>query len=116
MLAVFEYPKALATVKSSGVEVDGGARRHFVLCGTEGTVHIQPLDSPKVVKLTLSRERSKYKQGFQELEVQPYQRYVGDAADFAKVIRGEKILDWSPMHDLAVQETVLRASGCPTDT
>lgn len=115
MLAVLAYPRALATVKSSGLEVDGGARRHFVVCGTEGTAHIEPLDSPKVIRLALSKERSKYRKGYQDVPVEGYERYVGDAADFAKVIRGEKMLDWSPMHDLAVQETVLKASGCPTD-
>ena len=115
MLAVFEYPKAIATVKSSGIEIDGGSRRQIDVCGTEGTIHIQPLDGPKSVRLTLEKERSQYRKGLQEIPVEPYQRYVGDAADFAKVIRGEKSLGWSTIHDLAVQETVLRASGCPID-
>ena len=115
MLAVLGYPKAIATVKSSAQEVDGGLRRHIVVCGTEGTVHIQPLDSPKVIRLTLSTERGKYLKGYQEVAIAPYERYVGDAADFAKVIRAEKMFDWSATHDLAVQETVLRASGCPLD-
>lgn len=115
MLAVLTYPRALASVKTSGLEVEGGSRRHFVLCGTEGTVHIEPLDSPKVIRLALSKERGKYRKGYQDVPVEGYERYVGDAADFARVIRGEKMLDWSLMHDLAVQETVLKASGCPTD-
>jgi predicted dehydrogenase len=115
MLAVLEYPKAIATVKSSGVEIDGGSRRQFTICGTEGTLHIQPLDSPKVVKLVLSRERGKYQKGHQDVAVEPYQRYTADAVEFASVIRGEKPLGWTPMHDLAVQETVLRSSGCPMD-
>ena len=115
MLAVLEYPKALATIKSTGVEIDGGSRRQICLCGTEGTFHIEPLDSPKTVRLTLAKERGKYRAGSQQISLEPYQRYVGDAADFAKVIRGEKTLDWSPIHDLAVQETILRASACPTD-
>jgi hypothetical protein len=63
----------------------------------------------------LSKERGKYRQGYQDVQFPPFERYVGDAADFAKVIRGEKMFDWSPMHDLAVQESILRASGCPTD-
>jgi predicted dehydrogenase len=63
-LAVFEYPRATATVKSSAVEVDGGSRRHFVVCGTAGTFHIQPLDSP-AVRLTLDRDRGEYKKGTQ---------------------------------------------------
>ena len=115
MLAVLSYPKAIATVKSSAQEVDGGSRRHIVLCGTEGTIYIQPLDSPKTVRLTLSTERGKYQKGAQEVTMPAYERYVGDAADFAKVIRAEKMFGWSAMHDLAVQETVLRASGCAID-
>lgn len=115
MLAVLSYPRSLATVKSSALEVDGGSRRHIVVCGTEGTAHIEPLDATKSVRLTLSKERGKYKKGCQDVPVDSYERYAGDAADFAKVIRGEKTHDWSPMHDLAVQETVLKASGCPTD-
>jgi predicted dehydrogenase len=115
MLAVLKYPQAIATVKSSGLEVEGGARRHFVICGTEGTLHIEPLDAPKNVRLALSRDRGKYRKGYQDVPIEPYERYVGDAADFAKVIRGEKMFDWSSVHDLAVQETILKASGCPTD-
>lgn len=115
MLAVFGYPKAIAGVRSSALEVDGFSRRHFVLCGTKGTVHIQPMDAPKILKLTLAKEQGKYQQGYQEIPLEPFKRYVADVADLAKIIRGEKAADWSIMHDLAVQETVLRASGCPTD-
>lgn len=115
MLTVFTYPKALASVKSSGLEVDGFSRRHLVLCGSEGTLHIEPIDSPKIVRLTLAKERSKYRQGYQEIPMEPYKRYVADADDFAKIIRAEKEPNWSIMHDLAVQETVLRASGCSTE-
>ena len=64
MLAVFEYPNATATVKSSAVEVDGFARRHFVVCGTEGTFHIQPLDDPSA-RVALSATRGNYKKGYQ---------------------------------------------------
>ena len=116
MLAVFTYPKALATVKSSALEVEGFSRRHFALCGTEGTILIEPMDSPKHVRLALSQVRGKYQKGYQDVPITTsFERYVGDAADFAKIIRGEKMSDWSPMHDLAVQETVLKASGCSTD-
>ena len=40
-------------------------------------------------------------------------RYDGEFTDLAKVIRGETKLAWSYEHDLAVQETVLRAAGMP---
>ena len=113
MLAVLSYPKATATVKSSAIEVDGGARRHLVVCGTEGTFHIQPLDNP-AAKVTLSQVRGTYKKGTQDVTFPKYTRYVDDAADMARVIRGEKPSDFPPEHDLAVQETLLKLCGVPT--
>ncbi|MCZ6794680.1 MAG: Gfo/Idh/MocA family oxidoreductase [Planctomycetota bacterium] len=112
MLAVCEYPRAVASVKSSAQEVEGFARRHFVLCGTEGTIHIQPLDHP-AARLALSRARGSYRAGYQDVHFPRYTRYVGDAKDLARIIRGEKAADFSPDHDLAVQDTVLRAAGMP---
>jgi predicted dehydrogenase len=118
MLAVFEYPKATATVKSSAVEYDGGSRRHFVVCGTAGTFHIQPLDSP-AIRLTLDRPRGRnsnrgdYKKGAQEITLPKFTRYTADAADMARILRGEKETDFLYSHDLTVQETVLKASGVP---
>ena len=114
MLAVLEYPQATATVKSSALEVNGGARRHFVVCGARGTFHIQPLDAPNVV-YTLDRDQGEYKQGTHEIKFGNYERYVGDAADMARILRGEKECDFPYSHDLAVQETVLLASGMPID-
>lgn len=114
MLAVFEYERATATVRSTGVEIDGGSRRHFVVCGTEGTFHIQPLDNPSA-RITLSREREGYKKGIQDVTFPKYVRYVDDAADMAKIIRSEKLSDFGRDHDLVVQECVLRASGLNVD-
>jgi predicted dehydrogenase len=110
MLAVLSYPKATASVKSSAIEVEGGDRRHLVVCGTEGTFHIQPLDNP-AARVSLSKSREEYKKGTQDVKFPKYARYVDDAADMARVIRGEKPFDFSPEHDLAVQETLLKACG-----
>jgi len=114
MLAVLSYPKATATVKSSALEVEGGDRRHLVVCGTEGTFHIQPLDNPSA-RVSLSQARGEYKKGTQEIQFPKHTRYVDDAADMAKILRGEKASDFSPEHDLAVQETLLRACELPLD-
>jgi predicted dehydrogenase len=110
MLAVLDYPKATATVKSAAIEVDGFARRHLVVCGSEGTFHIQPLDDPSA-RLTLSKPRGPWAAGAQDVSFPKYTRYVGDAADMAKIIRGEKSSDFSSQHDLIVQGTLLQASG-----
>ena len=112
MLAVFEYPRAIATVKSSCMEVEGFARRHFVLCGTEGTIHIQPLDNPSV-KVAFSNPRGKYSKGYQEISLPKYSRYIDDAADMAKIIRDEKETDFPYEHDYTVQKSVLEACKLP---
>lgn len=108
MLAVFEYPKATATVRSTALEVDGFSRRHLTVCGTQGTFHIQPLDDPSV-KVSLSAARADYPKGLQTISLPKYVRYVDDAADMAKIIREEKTSDFSYDHDLAVQTAVLHA-------
>lgn len=110
MLAVFEYPQATATVRTSALEVEGGQRRHLVVCGSEGTLHIQPLDDP-AVRVAFSQPRGAYRRGYQDVRLAKYERYVDDAADMARIIRGEKQADFTYDHDLAVQETVLKASG-----
>lgn len=110
MLAVFTYPHAIASVKSSAVEVEGFNRRHLVVCGTEGTFHIQPLDNPTAT-LSLSKARGNHRSGTQEVQFPKYVRYVDDAADMASILRGEKESDYSYTHDLHVQQSVLRASG-----
>lgn len=115
MLAVFRYEKALATVKSSANEVEGFARRHLVLCGSEGTFHIQPLDNPSV-RVAFSIERGKYRRGYQDIELPKYTRYIDDVADMARIIRGEKESNFSYQHDYHVQQAVLKASGLPLDS
>jgi hypothetical protein len=84
------------------------------VCGTEGTFHIQPLDNPSA-RIALSKDRESYVRGTQDVTFPKYVRYVDDAADMAKIIRGEKPSDFGPDHDLAVQKSVLLASGLEAD-
>jgi predicted dehydrogenase len=110
-LAVFEYPKATATVRSSVVEVNGGRRRQFVACGTKGSIEIIPLEAPQLV-LTLDEPQGEYARGRQSVELPVLGgRYDGDFLDLARVLHGEKPSDFPPQHDLAVQKAVLQASG-----
>jgi predicted dehydrogenase len=113
-LAVLTYPRALATIRSSGLEVQGQDRRQFVVCGNEGTCQVQPLDNP-TVRLTLAKPRGEYKAGTQEIRMPRYERYVDDAADMARVIRGEKPTDFPYEHDFAVQRALFQACGLPLD-
>ena len=112
MLAVFDYPRAIASVKTSALEFDGFARRHLVVCGTHGTFHIQPLDNPAAV-ITLAKAQGDYSAGRQNVSFPKFVRYVADAADMARVIRGQSPVQFDYAHDLAVQTAVLQAAGMP---
>lgn len=115
-LAVFEYPRATATVRSSHVEIGGEKRRQFIVCGTEGTLEIIPLEPPQAV-LTLTKARGSYRKGRQTVSLAPMTgRYDAEFLDLAAVIRGEKPLAWTPTHDLLTHECILRASGLPVNT
>ena len=114
-LAVLEYPKALATIRSCANDLVGGRRREFSVYGELGAINILPIEAPKVT-LTLAKPQGAYKKGAQPIELRKMPgRYDDQLADFARIVRGEKEFDVKPAHDLAVLETVLRASGMPTD-
>ena len=67
------------------------------------------------VRVAFSMARGKYKKGYQDIKFEPpYSRYVGDAADLAAIIRGEKDPEFGYEHDYIVQETLLKACGLPT--
>jgi len=112
-LAVFDYARATATVRSTMVEVEGGARRNFIVCGTKGTLAIQPLE-PAAARLALDAAHGEFKKGYQDVAFpKAGGRYDRDFADLAAVIRGEKAFEFAPGHDLAVEEALLLACGLP---
>jgi predicted dehydrogenase len=112
-MAVLEYPRATVTVRSALVEVEGNSRRNFIVCGTKGTFDIQPLE-PAAARLALDAPHGEYKKGYQDVKFPKSSgRYDRDFADLAKAIRGEKALEFTPEHDLAVEETLLLACGLP---
>ena len=112
-LAVFEYPMAMATIRVSMTDVGGSQRRQFVVCGTEGTVEIRPLE-PSRLALTLDRRRDQFVKGRQEIEMPKMSgRYDDQLRQLARIARGEVEPEYTPAHDLLVQEMVLRASGQP---
>lgn len=110
-MAVLQYAKATAVVRVNHVDPFGGQRRRFNVTGTEGTFEIVPMESGKV-NLSLTKARGTYKKGAQSFQLTvPKDRYAGEFTDLAKVVRGEKKLDWDAAHDISVHETVMRAAG-----
>jgi predicted dehydrogenase len=114
-LAVFDYSRAIATIRCNHLDPFGFPRRHFDVAGERGVFRINPLEPPKVT-LALDRPRGKFNKGFQEVELPKRPgRYDDEFRDLANVIRGEKKLAWDSAHDLAVHEALLLGSGMPVD-
>jgi predicted dehydrogenase len=107
-LAVYEYPKAIATIRSALLEVEGFERRQFVVCGRNGTVEIKPLE-PYRVWLALDKPAGGFESGYRFVELpENGDRYDEQMLDFARMVRG-KAPEFSYEHDLAVQRTVLKS-------
>jgi predicted dehydrogenase len=111
-VAVFDYANAWATVEVPALEATPHSRRLEVF-GTEGALVIPHLGSGHLAnKNTQTVEL--YRRGqadWQTLSLTARTLQISDLREFAAVVAGKKRPDFSPEHDLAVQETLLRASG-----
>ena len=110
MLAVLGYPRAIASIKSSAAGSGRLRPPALVVCGTEGTF-ISSRSTTPAARVSLSRAPRRVRKGTQDLTFPKYVRHVDDAADMARVIRGETASDFSHEHDSTVQETLLKACG-----
>ncbi len=109
-MVVLDYPKATATIRSTLVEVEGQERRQFVVCGTKGTIEIKPLEPPRLM-FAADKSFGEFREGYQLIALKEMPgRYDHQLLDFAAVIRGEKIPDFTMGHDILVQELLLKAS------
>lgn len=111
-LAVLAFDQAIATVRINHMDPFGFPRRRFQIAGDKGAIEIQQLESGNLT-LYLDQPRGRYQKGEQQVALGKDGRYDGEFKDLAKVIRGEKSLDWTYQHDLTVHEALLEASGMP---
>ena len=97
-LAVLEYPRATATIRTTVTEVDGMKHRRLIVCGTRGTVEVCPLEPPAeryttdplTVRLTLADDNEEYTAGTHHVETGPMVgRYEPQMEEFAMAVRGE---------------------------
>ena len=110
-LAVLEYKNATATIRCNHRAPHGFPRRRFQIAGDKGAIEIRPIEPGKLT-LSLGESHGGFDRGTHVVKLPISSgRYDGEFADLARVVRGDAKLAWSYEHDLAVQETVLRASG-----
>lgn len=111
-VAIFGYPHAWGIIEVPALEVAPHSRRIEVF-GTEGALVIPHLGSGHLANRNV-QPIEVYRTGQDdwrtiELPARPLQ--ISDLREFALVSAGKKRPDFSLEHDLAVQETLLRASG-----
>lgn len=111
-VAVFGYPAAWASVEVPALEVAPQARRLEVF-GTEGAIVIPHLGSGHLANQNIQPIEVYHagQAGWQTIELPARTLQISDLREFAAVIAGKKRPDFTMEHDLAVQETLLRASG-----
>lgn len=119
-MALFQYPDGVSIAKACAAEPGGFQRRQLVICGTEGTLEIKPLES-LIGGETVSTELTAYyrdkkglcpwnKQG-EKLSAQPYNRYDAMMLTFAAMVRGEIQNAYTPAYERAVHRLVMAACG-----
>jgi len=111
-VAVFEYPKAIAVLTSSVLQPNANAHRALEIFGTKGNVVVRPIEPPSL-EVDLTEPAGPYAKGKQKVALPAYARYVGDIAEMAKAVRGEAPLGVTLDEELAIQETLLKASAMP---
>jgi len=115
-LAVMEYPRCVASIRTSGMDQDAEKRRHLCVSGDKGTIEIRPLENPTMLRLSLKEDCPPYKKGTHTLEFPAMiDRYSNQLLELAGVIRSEINNPYPLEHERLVQKCVLLASGIALD-
>jgi len=109
-VAVFEFPKAIGMIVNSTLQPNAGRHRVFEVFGTNGSATLQPIEPP-TLQIDLAKAAGPYKAGLQTVPLPKYERYVGDLAELAAAVRGERPLNVTLDEELRVQKWLLKACG-----
>ena len=118
--AVLKYPNAVSVIRMGGTEVDGGNRRQLVICGSEETLQIRPLErgvpwDKNYMFYTADRyiaRKNDYNAPIcthEQSDVFP--RYGVMLSAFAEMVRGEKENPYTLDYELDLFKTVLKCCG-----
>lgn len=109
-MAVFEYKNGTAFVKNCAREVGAEARRQLVICGSETTVEIKPLEYYKAGKMYTDVSYST-PACVEKHTSEAYRRYDRMMASFAKMTVNDTPNPESYDYELLLYKCVLKACG-----
>ena len=114
--AVLKYKNGVSFVKTSCAEHRGYDRRQLVICGSDATLEIKPIEmgapNPSGVGLLLKAQAALARADKKEaLESEPFDRYEGMLRAFVSYVRGEAENPYTYDYELALFRTVMKACG-----
>ena len=109
--AVLNYPDCAATIRTSGVEANGYYERSLKIVGTLGSIKIQPLETPTLVRKSVIEDGITHPWHDYSISVfpgYPNGRYDDMLLEFASIVRGEIKNPWSAEYEYKLQKTLLK--------
>lgn len=118
--AVFRYPHAISVIRMGGTELRGSMRRQLVVCGSECTVEIRPLeeavtDTDRKYMLTARSVESFFDENRKQTKAfrttEPFQRYETMLRSFGEMVRGERENPYTLDYELLLFRTLMKCCG-----
>ena len=122
-LAILKYKNAAAIIKTSANEPSGFLRRQLVIAGDKGTIEINPiekyiendkdsrLNQSSSMRISCGEKAESWGYISEFSDCEPYNRYDEMMRTFARAVRGEERLPFSPDYELEVYKAVLKTCG-----
>lgn len=108
--AVLEYERAMVVLTSSTLQPGAFPHRTIEVFGGNGSAVVRPIEPPSL-DIDLAKDAGPYIKGSQKVVLPRYQRYIDDINEMAAAIIENRPLGVTLDQEIAVQETVLSASG-----
>ena len=123
---LYRYPQGLSFIKTCAWEYNGFFRRQLVICGSEGTIEIRPLEmhDPNSVIKGSSRpmhctakaiwkdiEKNAWAEDGEDWDSGPFVRYDAMMRDFARIVRREIVNPYSYDYELQLFKVLMQSCG-----
>ncbi len=124
-MAILNYQNGVSFAKSTAVEANGFYRRQLVICGTKGTIEINPLESftkdpgntmlASDMYVCFNDDAVDWGNRKTRVDILDYDRYDNMLAEFAECVKGEKENPYTYDYELELHKLVLKACGYNID-